>query len=101
MKPAMSGQLNGTFRVALTSLTVWLGSIVDQHGYHTLLFAIRHLAGVANLMPPKSCQRQLCGTGNCGPRASTTDRGDRVNVPSTRLASGPRAVTSTCKVGAR
>src|SRR5258705_13472683 len=39
--------------------------------------------GVANLIPPKSCQRHPRGTANAGPGASTTDAGDRVSVAST------------------
>jgi hypothetical protein len=101
MPPPADEQEKATARVALTSSTASVEVIAAQQGYQTRLLIVRHCAGVANLIPPKSCQRQLRGTRNCGPGASTTENGERVNVPSTRLASGPRAVTSTCRVGAR
>src|SRR5262249_28980967 len=95
-------QSTATARVALISLTACVEVFMThQQGFQTRLLIVRHCAGVANLIPPKSRQRQLRGTGNCGPGASTTENGERVRVPSTRLASGPRAVTSTCRVGAR
>src|SRR5262249_992399 len=101
--PAVAGsapaQPGAESSAAVLSRT-WSATMPYGHPPQTLSRSTVQVAGAAKAIPPNSCQRQPVGTGASGPRASTTDRGERVSVVSTRVASGPRATAFTPSAGA-